>query len=281
MNEVLKAALFALGSAAAWGTGDFSGGLASRRSSPISVTLISNPFGLLCLGLLAFFRHSAPPSTHDMIVGFAAGACGATGLLVFYRALSSGKMGVVAPVTAVVANVVSVLFGALTEGVPKPIQLIGFALAIVGVWIISKPVSGTRASIQDFLPALFSGTAFGAFFILTAQFQSQDFGWALTVARVGTITVTVIAAIFTHHQFKLERSSLPLVFAAGGLDSLGNLLFALATSTGRLDVGSALSSLYPVTTVILAMLVLKERLSRRQGLGAILALVSIPLIVGF
>ena len=281
MNEALKAALFALGSAAAWGTGDFSGGLASRRSSPISVTLVSNPVGLLCLMLLAVLQHAAPPTTHDMTVGFAAGACGATGLLVFYRALSSGKMGVVAPVTAVVANVVSVLFGAFTEGVPKPIQLIGFVLAILGVWIISKPETGARASFQDFLPALFSGVAFGAFFILTAQFQSSDFSWALVVARVGTITVTVIAALITRHQFELVPASLPLVLAAGSLDSLGNLLFALATSVGRLDVGSALSSLYPVTTVLLAMLVLKERLSRSQGLGAFLAVVSIPLIVGF
>ena len=281
MNEALKAALFALGSAAAWGTGDFSGGLASRRSSPISVTLVSNPVGLLCLMLLAVLQHAAPPTTHDMMVGFAAGMCGATGLLVFYRALSSGKMGVVAPVTAVVANVVSVLFGAFTEGVPKPIQLIGFVLAILGVWIISKPETGARASFQDFLPALFSGVAFGAFFILTAQFQSSDFSWALVVARVGTITVTVIAALITRHQFELVPASLPLVLAAGSLDSLGNLLFALATSVGRLDVGSALSSLYPVTTVLLAMLVLKERLSRSQGLGAFLAVVSIPLIVGF
>jgi drug/metabolite transporter (DMT)-like permease len=207
--------------------------------------------------------------------------CGAAGLLVFYRALSSGKMGVVAPVTAVVANVVSVLFGAFTEGMPRALQFVGFGLAILGIWVISKPESGTRASIQDFLPALFAGFAFGAFFILTAQFSSPDLSWSLVSARVGTISVTILAAVLTRHQFKLEARSLPLAFAAGGLDSLGNLLFALSTSFGRLDVGSALSSLYPVTTVILAMLFLKERFTRLQGFGALLALVSIPLIVGF
>jgi drug/metabolite transporter (DMT)-like permease len=281
MNQTISAALLALGSAAAWGAGDFSGGLASKRSSPISVTLISNPFGLLCLLALALFRHSALPSQRDLIVGFAAGMCGAAGLLVFYRALSSGKMGVVAPVTAVVANVVSVLFGAFTEGMPRALQFVGFGLAILGIWVISKPESGARASIQDFLPALFAGLAFGGFFILTAQFSSPDLSWALVAARVGTISVTVLAALFTRHRFKLEASSLPLVLAAGGLDSLGNLLFALSTSLGRLDVGSALSSLYPVTTVLLAMLVLKERFTRVQGFGALLALVSIPLIVGF
>ena len=274
MNQAVQAALFALGSAAAWGAGDFSGGLASKRSSPISVTLISNPFGLVCLLALALLKHSALPSTHDLIVGFAAGACGAAGLLVFYRALSSGKI-------AVVANVVSVSFGAFTEGLPRALQFVGFGLAILGIWVISKPESGARASLQDFLPALFAGLAFGAFFILTAQFSSPDLSWSLVAARIGTITVTVLAAILTRHRFKLEPSSLPLAFAAGGLDSLGNLLFALSTSLGRLDVGSALSSLYPVTTVLLAMLFLKERFTRLQGFGALLALVSIPLIVGF
>jgi uncharacterized membrane protein len=278
MNETL-AAIFAVGSAAAWGAGDFSGGLASKRSHPISVTLISNPFGLILMTALAFWHGAAGPSLRDAILGFTAGMCGALGLLAFYRALSSGKMGVVAPVTAVVANVISLLFGAFTEGYPSVLQRIGFVLAIVGVYVISKPETGIRASFADLLPALFAGIAFGAFFILTANFSSGDVSWTLVVARLGTISMVVASAFWTRHQFKLERQSLPLVFVAGGMDSLGNLLFALATQMGRLDVGSALSSLYPVTTVVLAMFVLRERLSRSQGVGAVIALVSIPLIV--
>jgi uncharacterized membrane protein len=278
VNETL-AALFAIGSAAAWGAGDFSGGLASKRSHPISVTLVSNPFGLILMTAIALWHGAAGPSLHDALLGFAAGICGAFGLLEFYRALSSGKMGVVAPITAVVANVISMLFGAFTEGFPSVLQLIGFALAIVGVYVISKPESDARVSFADLLPALKAGAAFGAFFILTGQFSSGDLAWTLVVARLGTISMVVASALWTRHQFKLERQSLPLVFVAGGMDSLGNLLFALATQMGRLDVGSALSSLYPVTTVLLAMLVLRERLSKTQGIGALIALVSIPLIV--
>jgi drug/metabolite transporter (DMT)-like permease len=278
MNETL-AAIFAVGSAAAWGAGDFSGGLASKRSHPISVTLISNPFGLILMTALALWHGAAGPSLHDAALGFAAGMCGAFGLLAFYKALSSGKMGVVAPITAVVANVISMLFGAFTEGFPSALQLIGFALAIVGVYVISKPEDGIKASFADLLPALLAGIAFGAFFILTANFSSGDVGWTLVVARLGTISMVVASALWTRHQFKLEPKSLPLVFLAGGMDSLGNLLFALATQMGRLDVGSALSSLYPVTTVLLAMLVLRERLTRTQGVGAVVALLSIPLIV--
>jgi drug/metabolite transporter (DMT)-like permease len=278
MNETL-AAIFAVGSAAAWGAGDFSGGLASKRSHPISVTLVSNPFGLILMTALALWHGAAGPSLRDATLGFAAGMCGAFGLLAFYKALSSGKMGVVAPVTAVVANVISMLFGAFTEGRPSALQLIGFALAIIGVYVISKPETGVKVSFTDLLPALFAGIAFGAFFILTANFSSGDVSWTLVVARLGTISMVVASALWTRHQFKLERQSLPLVFVAGGMDSLGNLLFALATQMGRLDVGSALSSLYPVTTVLLAMLVLRERLSRTQGIGAVIALISIPLIV--
>jgi drug/metabolite transporter (DMT)-like permease len=278
MNETL-AALFAVGSAVAWGAGDFSGGLASKRSSELSVTLVSNPFGLVLMTTLALWRGAPGPSLHDAALGFGAGVCGAIGLLAFYRALSSGKMGVVAPITAVIANVMSLLFGAFTEGFPSALQLFGFALAILGVYVISKPETGARVSVADLLPALIAGVAFGAFFILTGQFSSGDVSWTLVVARLGTISMVVASALWTRHQFKLERRSLPLVLAAGGLDSLGNLLFALATQMGRLDVGSALSSLYPVTTVLLAMLVLRERLSRMQGVGAIIALVSIPLIV--
>jgi drug/metabolite transporter (DMT)-like permease len=278
MNETL-AAIFAVGSAAAWGAGDFSGGLASKRSHPISVTLVSNPFGLILITAFALWRGAAGPSLHDAVLGFAAGMFGAFGLLVFYRALSSGKMGVVAPVTAVVANVISMLFGAFTEGFPSALQLGGFALAIVGVYVISKPEGDARVTFLDLLPALIAGVAFGAFFILTGQFSSGDVSWTLVVARLGTISMVVVSALWTRHQFKLEPSSLPLVFVAGAMDSLGNLLFALATQMGRLDVGSALSSLYPVTTVVLAILVLRERLSRWQGVGAVIALVSIPLIV--
>ena len=278
MNETL-AAIFAVGSAAAWGAGDFSGGLASKRSSPLSVTLVSNPFGLILVLVLALWRGASGPSLHDAVLGFSAGMCGAIGLLAFYRALSSGKMGVVAPITAVVANVISMLFGAFTEGFPSVLQLIGFAFAIIGVYVISKPEGEARVAFSDLLPALLAGFAFGVFFILTGQFSSADVSWTLVVARLGTISMVVASALWTRHQFKLERQSLPLVFVAGGMDTLGNLLFALATQMGRLDVGSALSSLYPVTTVLLAMLVLRERLSRSQGVGALIALISIPLIV--
>jgi drug/metabolite transporter (DMT)-like permease len=278
MNETL-AAIFAVGSAAAWGAGDFSGGLASKRSHPISVTLVSNPLGLILVMVLALWRGASGPSLHDAILGFSAGMCGALGLLAFYRALSSGKMGVVAPITAVVANVISMLFGAFTEGFPSVLQLIGFALAIVGVYVISKPETNVQVSFADLIPVLIAGVAFGVFFILTGNYSSGDIGWTLVVARLGTISMVVASALWSRHQFKLEPSSLPLVFVAGGMDTVGNLLFALATQMGRLDVGSALSSLYPVTTVLLAMLVLRERLSRSQGIGAVIALVSIPLIV--
>src|SRR5689334_4427488 len=116
------AALLAVGSAFAWGTGDFSGGLASKRAGPLSVTLGSNPVGLAVLVILALVRQSPMVNAHDALVGFVAGVSGAIGLLGLYHALATGKMGIVAPITAVVANIVSMIYGALTEGAPGAVQ---------------------------------------------------------------------------------------------------------------------------------------------------------------
>jgi uncharacterized membrane protein len=278
MDPTWVAALLALGSAAAWGTGDFSGGLASRNAKPVSIALVSNPIGLVFLMSVAVLRGAAEPSLHDALLGLAGGVCGGLGLVVFYGALASGRMGVVAPITAVVTNVMSMLFGAITEGAPGTLQLVGFALAIAGVWIISRPDSSSSQGLtwRDLQPAVLAGVGFGAFFILTGQFSSSDVSWPLVIARVGTIMVVTLLA----WQSRTTPSfrALPLAVVAGIMDSVGNFCFALATQTGRLDVSAALSSLYPVTTVLLAVLVLRERVTKTQAVGAVLALAAIPLI---
>jgi drug/metabolite transporter (DMT)-like permease len=170
------------------------------------------------------------------------------------------------------------LFGAISEGAPGTLQLVGFTLAIAGVWIISKPEadSSTGLTWKDLQPAVLAGVGFGAFFILTGQFSSSDVSWPLVIARIGTIIVVILIALQTRSKPSIQTWRLAVV--AGIMDSVGNFCFALATQTGRLDVGAALSSLYPVTTVLLAVLVLRERVTKTQGVGAALALVSIPLI---
>jgi drug/metabolite transporter (DMT)-like permease len=277
MESVTLAALFAMCAAATWGTSDFAGGLASKRSSTLSVTLVSNPVGLLFLLALALLRQAPLISAQDAGFAFIGGVCGAVGLLGLYQALSSGKMGIVAPVSAVTSNIVAMLYSASSEGLPKPLQFLGFALAIVGVWVISRPSAGSSGD-TFLLLALGAGIAFGLFFIFGSLYTSPDVSWAVVVARVATICVVSSVALFSRHQFHLNRSSYLPTLLAGVMDSLGNLFFTLAAQLGRVDVSATLSGLYPVITVALAMLVLRERLTLWQGIGAVIALASIPLI---
>jgi drug/metabolite transporter (DMT)-like permease len=275
------ATLLATGSAFAWGTGDFSGGLASKRSSPLSVMLVATPLGLLLLSVVAAVRQAPMVTPQDGLFALLAGVCSAVGSLALYQALSAGKMGIAAPLTAVIANVISMLYGAVTEGMPHLPQSFGFLLAIVAVWIISKPQKGTaRTNLRALLPAIVAGIGFGLFFSFSAQFTAPDISWAVVVARLTSCCVVVLVALISKHSFQLGSGSWPLVLLAGTMDSLGNLSYALATQVGRLDVGAALSSLYPIATVGLALFVLRERLTRVQSVGAALALAAIPLIVG-
>jgi drug/metabolite transporter (DMT)-like permease len=271
--------VFAVAAALTWGTSDFSGGLASKRSSTLSVTLVSNPLGLIFLVALALFRGAPLVSTQDALLAFVGGVCGALGLLGLYQALSSGKMGVAAPVSAVTSNLVAMLYSALREGLPTPLQFAGFGLAIVGVWIVSRPQAG--APSEDFkaiLLAIGAGVGFGLFFICGSLYTSADVNWAVVVARVATICVVSVVALASKHRFQLNRASFLPTLLAGIMDSLGNLFFTLAAQVGRVDISATLSGLYPVITVALAVFILRERLTLWQGVGAGVALLSIPLI---
>jgi uncharacterized membrane protein len=277
----LTAALWGGAAALSWGVGDFSGGLAARRVSSLAVTLITNPVGLLLLIALALISNAPIPSSHDALLGVLVGASGAAGIFLFYEAMKHGKMGIAAPVSAVIANVISVAVSAVTEGAPGIVKWLGFALACAGVVLISRPekIDGVRAVPRALLPAALSGIAFGVFFSLSAQFSSNvDVGWSLVIVRL-TSLVIFFAAAALRKEFQLERSVLGLAVIGGICDSLGNLFFALAGQAGRLDITAVSSGMYPVATVILAVLILRERFTASQGVGALLALGAIVLIV--
>jgi drug/metabolite transporter (DMT)-like permease len=281
VNSDVLAALWGAAAALSWGTGDFSGGLGARRVSSLSVTLISNPLGLAFLIVLALIRFSPPPLLHDAILGVLVGAFGAFGIFLLYRALASGKMGIAAPITAVLANAVSVLVSAATEGVPGPLKWLGFIIAGVGVWLISRPEgeSGAKGFPKELIPAVLSGLAFGIFFSLSAQFtKDADVSWSLVIARL-TATLLFFAAAIQQRAVKIECSVFGFAALAGVCDSLGNVFFAFAGQAGRLDISAVSSSLYPVVTVALAVLVLRERLTWVQGVGALLAFGAVALIV--
>lgn len=277
----MTAALWGGAAALSWGVGDFSGGLAARRVSSLAVTLITNPVGLLLLIGLALISRAPMPSSHDAALGVGAGVSGAAGIFLFYQALKFGKMGIAAPVSAVIANVVAVAVSAVTEGPPGVVKWLGFALACAGVVLISIPekIDGVRADPRAVVMAGLSGLAFGVFFSLSAQFSNDvDIGWSLVIVRLTSLVIFYAAAAL-RGEVRLERSVFGLAAIGGICDSLGNLFFALAGQSGRLDITAISSGMYPVATVILAVLVLRERFTSAQGFGAALAFGAIFLIV--
>ncbi len=278
MSAIYATIAFGLAASLCWGSGDFSGGLASRRANPSSVVVSAYAVGFVLLIILALIWREPLPSFADILWGGLAGIAGVVGLIVFYTALASGKMGIAAPVSAVLTATLPVLFSAITAGLPRPLQLVGFVLALVAIWLISRPERADGSPTGIGL-ALLAGCGFGCFFILISRVSPTATFWPLAVARF-----TSVASLFIYMRVRRQRilpglSKVPwLVVLAGTLDAIGNAFFVLAAHSGRLDVAAILSSLYPAATVLLAAFVLRERVTRIQGAGILIVLAAIPLI---
>jgi drug/metabolite transporter (DMT)-like permease len=243
-----------------------------------SVVIVSQLIGAVFLVTLAFSLEESIPSTDNLILGGIAGVSGAIGLVALYLGLASGRMGVVAPVTAVVAAAIPVIFSFLTEEPPATSQLLGFGMGLIAVWLLSS--GGDRGAIQarELGLALTAGLGFGLFFILIDQVSQSAVFWPLVAARMASVSFLIILTMVRRGWERPARNLLPLIVLSGIFDTGGNTFFVLATRMGRLDIAAVLSSLYPAATVLLAWLFLKERLMPRQWLGVIAALVALVFI---
>ena len=172
MLSDLSAVFFGLSSAACWGVGDFSGGLASKRSDVYSVVAFSQMFGVTLLMALAILISEAMPSAGDMLLGAIAGIFGALGLVALYAGLAGGRMGVVAPVTAVVTAAGPVIFSIFLEGLPAGRQMAGFGLAFIAVWLLSYAGHGAVFQVKDLALPVASGLGFGVFLLLIGRGES-------------------------------------------------------------------------------------------------------------
>ncbi|MFZ7126158.1 MAG: EamA family transporter [Desulfobacterales bacterium] len=267
-----------LASAAAWGAGDFSGGLATRRSSVFSVVILSQLFGGVLLTGLALWISGPLPDGRILLLGGLAGIAGGAGLLALYKGLASGRMGVVAPVTAVVAVIVPVVAGALTEGLPPVSRLAGFGVALSAVWLLTRATGAIDLHFSDLGLPLAAGAAFGIFFILIDRVSASGILWPLVAARTASIPLLFLVTRALGRRLTAAPSSFPAILLAGAFDSAGNAFFALATRLGRLDISAVVSSLYPGMTVLLAWLILREHLSPRQWAGVGATLCALVLI---
>jgi len=270
--------LFGLASAFVWGAGDFSGGLATRRGNVYSVVLISQIAGGVFLALLALVFREAIPPTGDMLFGALAGVAGVFGLLALYSGLAYGRMGIVAPLTAVISATMPILYSLITEGVPPILQIAGFGLALIAVWLLSGASGDAVIRRAELGYAFIAGTGFALFFILIDQANEAAIYWPLTAARVASVTCLAVYIAVRRTWQRPKRDQLPLIVLAGLLDALGNAFFALSARFGRLDLAAILSSLYPAATVLLARIILHERLNSAQWLGVLTALLALILI---
>jgi drug/metabolite transporter (DMT)-like permease len=271
---------FGLLSAIAYGIGDFSAGYSSRRTPVLMVLLLSQFVGLILLFALALLFREGGLSTRDLLIGAVAGIVGLIGLLGLYQGLATGQMSIVAPITAVLSTGIPVLYSAVTQCVPETTQIIGFLLALIGVWMLSTvPTASAKPSTRALLLALVGGTGFGVFYILLAQVEGDVVFMPLAAARFASVSLLLLVASAGRRFVRPARNILPIIILAGIMDAGGNALFLLSEqAAGRLDIASVLASLYPVTTVLLALVLLRERLNRFQILGIVLVFAALPLI---
>ena len=270
-------ALFSLSAAAAWGAGDFSGGIATRRSTVFSVVAIAHATGLLFILALAILFREPLPGTHALLWGAFSGLVGGAGLACLYRALAVGKMGLNAPLSSVIAALVPLLFSFFSEGVPHAARLAGFALALVSIWLIASQ-SGAAGGSDGLGLAIAAGIGLGGFLLFIKFAAATGVFWPLVAARAGSFGLMLAIIALSGGEWKPTSGSLRWVLLAGVLDTGANALYVLATQRGSLAVAAVLSSLYPASTIILARLVLKERWSRLQALGMLSALVAVAVI---
>jgi drug/metabolite transporter (DMT)-like permease len=271
------AVFFGLVSAVTWGAGDFSGGMAVKRTNPYGAVIAAHFVSLVLLLMLGAITAEPLPPVRDLLWGCAAGVGGGIGLALLYSALASGQMSIASPVSALVAAGLPVLFGAFSDGLPRATTLIGFVLALAAVWLISGGV-GVKLKVEKLFLPLLSGVCFAAFFIFLDRGSGQSILWPLVATRVASITSLLSFSIVTRQPWIPTRDSWIPIIISSLLDSAGNALYAMSARMGRMDVAAALGSLYPGSTVLLAWFILKERVSPLQMAGILVALVAIVLI---
>jgi drug/metabolite transporter (DMT)-like permease len=280
--------LLALGSALLYGAADFTGGFTSRKAGAIPVVVLSQFSGMVLLALLLPVLPQSSPTRNDLFWGAAAGLTGGIGVALLYRALAIGTMAVVAPTTAVCAVAIPVLVAVLLGERPVPLAVAGILLGIASIVLVSQQqgaeAAGRPGTSRGGLPpgvgaALASGVAIGFFFLSLARTSPHAGMWPLLTARIFSVLLFAGIALAGRSSLRLPPGVVALVFTGGALDMLANALYLLAARQGQLSVVVTLSSLYPASTVLLARIILRERLSNLQVTGVVCALAAVVLIV--
>jgi uncharacterized membrane protein len=272
-------AFLALGASLTWGVGDFLGGMKARVLPTLTVMAASQPFGLAALGIGVAARGTGIPGD-EVAWSVLAAALSTVGLFAFYRGLAAGAMSVVAPIAALAAGV-PVIWGFVVSGDHvSGLQAVGFVAAVGGSVAASVELHPERRRLAAGVGwAVLAMVAFGAYYIPLHAACTQDWLWPAFLFRCTSVTIVVSLALTRGFEPRSLRDHWPALIAIGFLDTGGNTLFAAASSThGLLSVVSVLASLYPVVTVLLARLMLGERVQWTQDAGVLAVLAGVVLI---
>ena len=279
-------AVYSVAAVFLWGAADFAGGYGSRRANAFVLTAFSHVCAFVLMLAIAFGQHAAFPSRTSVFWAVLAGAVGGFSLAIFYRALATGQMGLTAPIAALIGAAIPTLADIAMEGAPRRWTIAGFVLALVAIWLITRPeqpaeedvaqsdVSGHTKGVG--LAAL-AGVGFAGFYLCIHQTSGSP-AWIAAVSRIGSLTANAVAVAATRAPLALDRPRAALGMLAGFMDISASALFIFASQRGRLDEAVVITSLYPAVTVLLARVILKEHFSRWKFVGLLAALASVPLI---
>ena len=264
-----------------WGTSDFAGGYGSRRANAFVLTAFSHICAFALMFSVALAQHGEFPARASILWAIAAGSLGGFSLSLFYRALAMGQMGITAPIAALTGAAIPTLVDIALEGAPSRWTICGFALAILAIWLITRP-EPSKEDAASIRPAgvgmaALAGVGFAGFYLCVHQ-ATGSAAWIAAMSRIGSFTTTAIAVIVVRAPLTLDRPRAALGAFAGFLDVTASALFVYASQRGRLDQAVVISSLYPAVTVLLARIFLKEHFSRWRFVGLLAALAAVPLI---
>jgi drug/metabolite transporter (DMT)-like permease len=276
--EIALGALVAL----AYGSGDFLGGISAKRLPTVTVLLVSQSFGLAAAVVLVVALRDAPPAAHIFVLSAAAGVVAVVALGLLFRGLALGRMSIVAPLSAIGGGVLPVVWGLLRGERPSALALVGVGVALVAAAIVGRgaehdPAAAISPRLEMALGAG-AGLGFGVVFILFAESSSGSGMWPVLIARCASVPVLAVAAVVLGHSPRMARAAIAPVAGAGLCDVGANALVVLAVRRGLLSLVAPVASLYPATTVVLARLVLHERIGRQRAGGLALGLVGLALI---
>lgn len=279
MATHLVGAFYALFAAVLYGGADFSGGFATRRLHHYQVLMLTALVGAVVMLVLTLLWGEGLPSATSIFYAVLASVSGSIGLATLYQALAYRRASIVAPASAVVASAVPVIYSAILQGLPANITLAGFILAAFGIWMTtrSEPVEGETAN-DGLLQGVFSGLAFGGFFIFLARIEPGYIFSPLIFGKLAAAAMGLL--IIAYRRLPLPNPIRhPVAIFSGFLDVMANALYLVSTSLTRVDIAAVLVCTYPAATVVLAMIFFKERISRYQALGVLICIVAIALII--